>query len=384
MMEGWLQKAENAVCSAPGAPDTHQAGDLQNNITILRAYHAFFTGDLAKAISQGQVLLEKQDTLSLELRGEVYKAMGEFYTATGDQEKCILYWQEAINLGTRIPNLFLLTRCTFRLGRVFKSQAKLGEAQKVYQENLRLLRAAGLKDSPLLGRPEIGLGDIGRERGDLALAEQYLTEGLRHSQLQGQPYDLIYAYLYASRLERARGNIVRAVALLEEGGQLFRNHTLPAPTRTAWEYYCVPVWLAVNDWQRIERWVDERHLESGLAVTYPNEQLLMAFSRIRMAQGKLAESLKIMAPLAEELEAAGRYGRLIEMWNLSALALNEAGRTSEALDLLRKSLVRGQPEGFHQIFLDEGKPMIELLRVLQQSDLTPLLREYVSRLLDDG
>ncbi len=377
----WLQKAETALQTAPGY-DPDQAEEIRNNITILRAYHAFFLGDVAKAVSQGKLVLEKQSTLRPELRGQVYQAMGEFYSTTGDQEECIPLLREAIRLGIQIPNLFLLTRCAFRLGRVLKSRGRLTEAQKVYQDNLAVLRASGLKDSPLLGRPEIGLGDALRERGDLSTADGYLAEGLRHSRLQGQPYDLIYAYLYSSRLEIARSNVGRAVELIEQGGQLFETYAMPAATRAIWEYYCIPLWIAVNDWPRIERWVGERHLESDLPVTYPNEQLLMAFSRVRIAQGKLAESLKIMVPLAEELEAAGRSGRLIEVWNLSAIALNQAGRTGEALNLLRKSLARGEPEGFRQIFLDEGKTMIGLLQRLQQSDLAPRLREYVNRLLE--
>jgi LuxR family maltose regulon positive regulatory protein len=128
--------------------------------------------------------------------------------------------------------------------------------------------------------------------------------------------------------------------------------------------------------------VDERRLESGLPVTYPNEQLLVAFSRVRMAEGRLAESLKILGRVGEELESAGRSGRLIEVWNLSALALCQQGRADEALNVLQKSLTLGEPEGYRQIFLDEGQPMIELLTQLRRSGLAPQLGAYVNRLLE--
>ncbi|HLO15523.1 MAG TPA: hypothetical protein VK206_11885, partial [Anaerolineales bacterium] len=381
-VEEWLQKAENIVLRIYEEGDTHRVEEIQNNISILRAYHAFFVGDLSNAINQAKPLLEKQHKMTTRLRGQVYQAMGECYLVTGELEKCIPLLREAMNLSIQIPNVFLFTRSAFRLGRALTVQGKLVEAKKVYQDNLRLLRESGLTDGSLLWRSEIGLGDSVRERGDLVTAERLLTEGLKHAQLQGQPFDLVFAYLYLSRLEHEKGNNQRALKLLEQADQLFQTHAIPANVRAQWEYYCVPIWIAIDDWKQIERWRDRRHLESGVPLDYSNEQLLMALSRVHIAQGKLTDALNLLAQLAQEVEAVGRNGRLIEIWNLFALAFHQKGNSEEALNFLRKSLMLAEPEGYRQIFLGEGEPMIKLLKQLRESDLTPRLQGYVNRLLE--
>ncbi|HLO15260.1 MAG TPA: BTAD domain-containing putative transcriptional regulator, partial [Anaerolineales bacterium] len=254
-VEECLQKAENIVLRIHEEGDTHHVEEIQNNITILRAYRAFFVGDLVNAINQAEPLLEKQYKMKNRLRGQVYQAMGEFYLVAGELEKCVPLLREAMNLSIQIPNVFLFTRSAFRLGRALIVQGKLAEAKKVYQDSLRLLRDSGLTDGSLLWRAEIGLGDVIRERGDLVTAERLLTEGLKHAQLQGQPFDLVFAYLYLSRLEHAKGNSQHALELLEQADQLFQTYAIPANVRAQWEYYCVPIWIATDDREQIERWM---------------------------------------------------------------------------------------------------------------------------------
>jgi LuxR family maltose regulon positive regulatory protein len=315
------------------------------------------------------------------LRGQVYQALGECYLVTGEFEKCIPLLWEAMNLSIQIPNVFLFTRSAFRLGRALIIQGKLVEAKRVYQDSLRLLRESGLTDGSLLWRSEIGLGDVVRERGDLVTAERLLREGLKHAQLQGQPFDLVFAYLYLSQLEHEKGNSQCALELLEQADRLFQTYAIPMNVRSQWEYYCVPIWIAVADWQEIERWRQARHLESDVPVIYSNEQLLMALSRVHIAQDKLTDALNLLAQLAQEAEVAGRNGRLIEICNLSALACYQKGNSDESLNFLRKSLRLAEPEGYRQIFLGEGEPMIKLLKQLRASRLAPRLQDYVNRLL---
>jgi LuxR family maltose regulon positive regulatory protein len=379
--EGWLVKAEAIARRLQEEEDTHQVEEIQNNLTILRAYTAFFAGDLASAINLGRSLLEKQQSMRTSLRGQLYQALGEFYLTVGEFEKSTPFLREAMVLGKQTPNLFLFTISTFRLGGLLKSQGKLLEAEKVYQENLKHLHEAGLRDSSLMGKSEIGLGDIIRERGDLITAEKILLQGLRHSQLQEQPYDLVFAYLYLSQLEHEKGNVQRALELLEQADKLFQIYSIPPTVRLMWEYYCVRLWMAKEEWEQIEKWIEKRHLEIDVPVIYLNELILTALSRVHIARGELSEALSLLGLLAQEVETAGRYGRLIEIWNLSALALYKKGNTDEALDNLRKSLTLAEPEGYARIFLDEGEPMIELLKRLRGSNLSPPLKEYANRLL---
>jgi LuxR family maltose regulon positive regulatory protein len=71
-------------------------------------------------------------------------------------------------------------------------------------------------------------------------------------------------------------------------------------------------------------------------------------------------------------------GIAIELLALQALALQGQGQTAEALSVLRRALSRAEPEGYARVFLDEGAPMAELLRLAAARGISS---EYVSKLL---
>lgn len=381
-VEEWLEKAENSVRTVHEEDEPSRVEKVLDNIIYLRAYCSYMRGDLDSAISQGKKLLDKQDSLRPKMRGQVYMAMGELYLTAGEFEKSSSLFREAWNIGIQIPDLFWFTRLAFRLGMVLKAQGSLSEAEKIYQDNLNLLKEAGFIDSYLLGRSEIGLGDITRERGDLVAAERLLTQGLRHLQLSQEiPVDQAFAYLLISQLEHEKGNIQHALEFMKQAEPIFQTYPNLKNARAIWEYYSVPLWLAMQDWDQIERWTEERHLDSESPLNYWNEQPLMALTRVYIAKGKLSDALELLARLAQMVEAGGRYGRLIEIWNLSALALYQKGDPDNAIKQLKKSLLLAEPEGFRRIYLDEGQPMIQLLKQLQGSNLLPPLKDFVNRLL---
>jgi LuxR family maltose regulon positive regulatory protein len=356
--------------------------EIQDNLTLLRAYVAFHAGDFYNAIQQGTLLLQKQGSMRTSLRERVYLAMGEFYLVGGEFEKSIPLLREAIGLARQMQNLVLFTKSTFRLGGALKTKGLLVEAEKGYWENLKILRDSGLGDSSLMGRPEIGLGDILREKGNLVAAEKMLADGIKHLQLFEAPYDLVLAYIYLSRLENERGNIPQALALIEQADQLFQVYTIPPTFRSIWEYYRVSAWIANANWDQIERWMAEQQRKPDIPLSFARELILMAISRVHIAQGKYNDALNLLVPLAQDVEAEGHCGRLIEILNLLAVALYKKGNTNEALAYLRKSLTIAEPEGYLRIFLDEGEPMIDLLKQLRNLVSATYSKVYVNQLLE--
>lgn len=79
---------------------------------------------------------------------------------------------------------------------------------------------------------------------------------------------------------------------------------------------------------------------------------------------------------------------MIEVLVLKALALRKQNHERGALATLRRALTLAEPEGFVRVFVDEGAPMLDLLRRVLKAQRTeppdiagdvPL--EYVGRLL---
>ncbi len=166
-----------------------------------------------------------------------------------------------------------------------------------------------------------------------------------------------------------------------QADQLFTDDPLLDVIRNVWDYNCVPLWIMMGNWERIADWQNQRKLDINMPLTYWNEVQLIALSRVFIAQGEIKEAIRLLARLEPVVEAESRTTRLIEICNLSALALFKQGNNIEAYTYLKKSLALAEPEGFRQIFLDEGEPMRQLLEQLLSTDLAPQLKQYVSRLL---
>jgi LuxR family maltose regulon positive regulatory protein len=63
-----------------------------------------------------------------------------------------------------------------------------------------------------------------------------------------------------------------------------------------------------------------------------------------------------------ENETVGHWGSVIELLVLQTLTYQQKGDTPAALKTLERALSLAEPEGYIRVFLDQGKPMKELLR----------------------
>jgi LuxR family maltose regulon positive regulatory protein len=70
---------------------------------------------------------------------------------------------------------------------------------------------------------------------------------------------------------------------------------------------------------------------------------------------------------------------VIEIWLLQALAQQAFGDIIQALTTIEQALSQAEPEGYIRLFVDEGRPMEELLERLK--DKGGRMKGYVSQLL---
>ena len=87
-----------------------------------------------------------------------------------------------------------------------------------------------------------------------------------------------------------------------------------------------------------------------------------------MAQGQAEQAILFLERLLAFAESEQRLPGIIETSNTLAMAYQAVGRTGRALDVLRQSLALGRENGYLRIFVDEGAPMLTLLRRLARPD----------------
>ena len=89
----------------------------------------------------------------------------------------------------------------------------------------------------------------------------------------------------------------------------------------------------------------------------------LTLARLWIAQGKLDAADSLLLQLRQAAASSGRNGSIIEISILQALTYAAQKRIDAALSALGQALGLAEPEGFARIFLDEGKPVAELLRL---------------------
>jgi LuxR family maltose regulon positive regulatory protein len=112
------------------------------------------------------------------------------------------------------------------------------------------------------------------------------------------------------------------------------------------------------------------------------ESANLAAFRVLLARSVPSETIAQLTPYLATTEERGLLGVAIELRILRCLAYLRQGDIESAKADLLHSLFLAEPEGYIRIFLDEGKPIIKLLRQLKTSKLTPQLKNYVNRLLE--
>jgi LuxR family maltose regulon positive regulatory protein len=167
----------------------------------------------------------------------------------------------------------------------------------------------------------------------------------------------------------------------------------------------VKVWLARGEVDRAARWAERlvRQRQADLIThgrpypaQYRRDRQDVARARIALARSKPEEALEMLEPVAVRAQEGGRLGHVIESKLLQALAYRMGGNKGEkgegadekAFTILEEAVRLGEGEGFIRSFVDEGRPMAELLsqlRALGRRSGVPLFEErtvlYMDRLL---
>ena len=181
--------------------------------------------------------------------------------------------------------------------------------------------------------------------------------------------------LQRARVLRARGHLAAANDVLDQAESAAREQGTPRLERLA---RAERAWIALLDGRGVEaeRWADALD-RSGLD-TYAREPEVLVFARIRRAQGAAAELAPFLEGLLAAAEEVGRSDSVIAILVQLGLLREQVGDGPGALDALARAVSLAEPAGYLQVFLDEGEPLLALLRRLLRRGGAP---PYTARVL---
>jgi len=204
-------------------------------------------------------------------------------------------------------------------------------------------------------------GALGDAQHAVTLAEQWRQVDTLHYALSV----LTEAYLGIGDLDAARTIIERSKRIAISVSPWFME--ISARQEAELE-------LACGNWEKVMQWK-----QAAISVSKRGPSDLSILGRILIAQNDPEEALKSINEGILQLRDSGIRGYLLELYVLKAVALAQQGKAEAALSALRTSLEMAEPEGFIYVFVSQGKPMGNLLRLAVQRGIHA---EYAGRLLN--
>src|SRR6266487_3749917 len=340
---------------------------LLSMIAAFRGYHARLLGNYERGVPLAQQALELmpevEETLLIRMarQGTLVTAASAYLVDGGMTAATERLVSAAVTSARALGNLPAIMKSISNLARLQLLQGRLRQAAVTIEQATQLVpQPAGLHMLLHGADYYLILGELLREWNQLDRAEQHLAQGLDlvRGALTSDADTIMRGYLALARLQQACGQGTRALQTLDAFAQLAHQHGFASALLARGAAVRAQVALAQGDLAAALHWVEPSGLSTTEALSYPREQEYLTLARVHIAQGR-------EQPMGSFLP--------------EALALQAQGKQDEALKTLGRVLALAEPEGYIRLFLDEGTPMLILLRQAYAFQITP---GYVVTLLE--
>jgi len=268
-------------------------------------------------------------------------------------------------------------------------QGHLRQAYRIYQDAVVLATTSSGKRLPVAGQALIGIADLLREWNRLDDALHYAREGITLSR-QWSRIATVEAYMAMSRIQQARDDLPAALESLRQARDVAVQVDVSDIYAHTVSLYEARLSIAQNNPGPAWQWVRVNHLDAYIGqqqiVEDPNsvrERLrkyeLIALARILLSQERWAEALSVLGAVLPVAQRRNRPALVIEIYTLQALAYHASGDLDQALQALERALSLAEPEGYVRVLLDEGQPLLALLREAVRHDVAaPYARTLIA------
>jgi LuxR family maltose regulon positive regulatory protein len=268
-----------------------------------------------------------------------------------------------------------------------KEAGQLHEALRLIHQAILLGTKPGGLLTPEAGHPTIWQAELLREWNQLDRAYTLIEEALPLCKQSKASSALIYIFLGYTVLLRiclSCGKLERAHAALQEFERIGKSLNQPSYLYLHSFYATVDqvrLWLASGELDRATRWAKELNLGQQRGSPFARERQEVAVVRVLLARKQPTFGLQRLEPVLQRAIAGKRWGNVIEIRLLQALAYDMQREEMQALDALSQAVRLAEPEGYIRSFVDEGTPMATLLSHLRQRDYERRPTAYLDTLL---
>ena len=376
-VEPRLQDAERALtalpdASAPRWAETDELRTLPATIAVYRAALAQARGDVTATAQHARQALDLAGPTDHLARGGAAGLLGLAAWAQGDVSTGLETFTQAVASLHAAGNVVDELSGTVVLADMWLTAGRPSQARRLYQRALQVAEARGAAVARATAALHVGLSELDREVGDLESATGHLERAAALGEGPSMTETRYRWYVARSQVAVSEDHVEEALTLLDTAERFYRPGFFPDVRPIA--AMRARVWISQGDLARAAGWARERGVSATDDARYLSEfdhltflRLLIALHRAHQDAGALDQAAGLVDRLLDDAETSGRAGSLLEIRMLQALAHDAQGHRPQALACLAQAFAQApEPGGYVRLFLDEGPPMVALLRDTQQ------------------
>jgi len=313
------------------------------------------------------------------LNGLISLCQGVAYNLTGDLSTARACLSTVVELPLETSNLLLVFLGNYYLAKILNKEGRLHQSAKILQELLEETRTPSGTELPIASLAHVSLASLLYEWNELDAALNHIKIGLDLSRYWWIKDNVNEAYVTLARVMQAFGDDQAALDALSQAVKLTDlDHARPFITHEA--ILNLRTWIQKGYLSEAIAWAENYARSFSDEVNIKSERLweAPAAAHLLFASGQQEQAQRLLKPLLSSAEAFGLNRQVIEVDVLQALMLSAQKKSSQAILVLSKALELAEQEGYVRMFIDEGTPMLELLKQAQQHGIAP---SYTEKLL---
>lgn len=348
-------------------------------VTAIKGMQARQQGDGNTAIALMQQALQLLPQDGSWIRAMIVLNLGVTYFVIDNFTAALPVLNEATRIGQikgiadpAIAGLYLQAQFQALRGRMY-------QAVTLCQQGVDLATKRGWLATYAGVLVQVAIAEFLREQNQLEAAAQHLHESIERGSQTRQP-GVMMGYITLARVRQAQGDTQAAWAAIQAAEQL---PTWLWPTILSVATCRVRLHLAQGNLAEAIAWAENSDLGVEDELQYSSELDYLTLARVLIArvtsaneaQSYLDDAMRLLIRLYDFAKAGGRKARVMEVLILQALVFQARGDIAQALHCLEKALYIPRSGEYIRLFVDEGKPMIALLRHAATQQIHP---KYVS------
>ncbi len=402
VLETWINTVETVLTDTLARPmpredspalgipkERHEQENMLGEALTYRAHLQAFgkDGETALPLCQQAQALLKADNVGARAHLAVTKLFASYSSSINDA-------QAAIQIGLQVSSHNQAAGNTDQVVSILGVTAmhmigtgQLHETHRLTQQAIRLGSETGAFVLPRIGWPTLFQAEVLREWNQLDAALSLAEEAIKLCQQLEWTHSLIYlchGYAILLRVFLSRGDLDAARSALQQ----FEHMNMKI--NQSFSSYCyaffttvdqVRLWLACGELARATSWAQELDVRQRHGTPFAREREEVACTRVLLAQAQPQLALQRLEPMLERATAGKRWGHVIEMQLLQALAHQMCQQETQALEVLSEAVRLAEPQGFIRSFVDEGAAIEVLLYQLRKHDCKSGRTLYLDMLL---